>query len=195
MGGGDGMGPKGDGPMTGRGQGICILKIDNDKPSIVEGFTGINGTPVRMARDESMAGCFKNTKKEVDMPGGDRTGPMGTGAMTGRAMGNCVGNTGQGYVTPGVRLRQGGGGQMGVGRGRGAGRGRGFRQGGQMGFGLGRGGVAPYEGNAPYSSSPAMPTREQELEMLESQAEEFQGALTDIQQRISEMESDSGEEK
>jgi hypothetical protein len=32
------------------------------------------------------------------------------------------------------------------------------------------------------------PTREQELEMLKSQAEEFNGALQDIQQRIKELE-------
>ena len=30
--------------------------------------------------------------KEVNMPGGDRTGPMGQGPMTGRAMGDCRGN-------------------------------------------------------------------------------------------------------
>lgn len=45
------------------------------------------------------------------MPGGDRTGPMGQGPMTGRGMGYCTGN-----VQPG----------FGCGPGR-RGRGRGFR--------------------------------------------------------------------
>jgi len=31
-------------------------------------------------------------KEEVNMPGGDRTGPAGMGPMTGRRMGLCAGN-------------------------------------------------------------------------------------------------------
>ena len=49
------------------------------------------------------------------MPGGDRTGPMGRGPMTGRATGFCAGNTTPGYTYP--RYGQG------FGRGRGIGRG------------------------------------------------------------------------
>ena len=105
------------------------------------------------------------------MPGGDRTGPMGAGAMTGRAAGLCVGNSALGNITAGTG--------RGYGMGRGRGMGRGIR-GGQVGVRAGW--VAPYG---------AVPTGAQELEMLKSQAEEFQGALTGIQQRISEMESDS----
>ena len=52
------------------------------------------------------------------MPGGDRTGPMGMGPMTGRAAGYCAGYATPGYVNPG-----GGGGFFGRGRG-GGGRGR-----------------------------------------------------------------------
>ena len=52
------------------------------------------------------------------MPGGDRTGPMGEGPMTGRGAGYCAGTTGVGYAPRrGFRL--------GLGRGFG-GWGRGF---------------------------------------------------------------------
>ena len=34
------------------------------------------------------------------MPGGDRTGPIGNGPMTGRAAGFCVGNQIPGYTNP-----------------------------------------------------------------------------------------------
>jgi hypothetical protein len=64
------------------------------------------------------------------MPGGDRTGPMGLGPMTGRAAGYCAGFGMPGYANP----APGRGFGMGFGRGRGLG-GRGFG----MGFGRGRG--------------------------------------------------------
>ena len=35
------------------------------------------------------------------MPGGDRTGPLGRGPMTGRALGYCAGNNRPGYANPG----------------------------------------------------------------------------------------------
>lgn len=47
------------------------------------------------------------------MPRGDRKGPAGSGAMTGRALGYCVGNDQAGYKVNSVSPR--------------AGRGRGFR--------------------------------------------------------------------
>jgi len=121
------------------------------------------------------------------MPAGDRTGPMGMGPMTGRAAGFCAGYGVPGYMNPVM------GRGLGFGWGRGAGRGRGFGRG--MGFGRTRWAV-PYYGNAPYlpvDAGPygAAPTREQELEMLKSQAEGFQGALQDVQQRISELETEA----
>jgi len=48
------------------------------------------------------------------MPGGDRTGPLGRGPMTGRALGFCSGNASPGFSN------------FGFGRGRGRGRGFGF---------------------------------------------------------------------
>ena len=40
---GDGTGPRGLGPMTGRAKGKCILKIPDDCARPVEGFVGLNG--------------------------------------------------------------------------------------------------------------------------------------------------------
>ena len=53
------------------------------------------------------------------MPGGDRTGPMGQGPMTGRGAGYCSGNPTPGYSIPAFR--------PGIGRGRRVNYGRGFR--------------------------------------------------------------------
>jgi hypothetical protein len=54
----------------------------------------------------------------IKMPGGDGTGPMGRGPMTGRAAGLCAGYPALGYTTPGYG--------QGYGRGLGRGVGRGF---------------------------------------------------------------------
>jgi hypothetical protein len=42
---------------------------------------------------------IETKKEEVIMPGGDRTGPLGQGPMTGRRMGFCSGNEFAGYAT------------------------------------------------------------------------------------------------
>ncbi|MBN2412854.1 DUF5320 domain-containing protein [candidate division KSB1 bacterium] len=39
----NGTGPSGDGPMTGRGMGYCILKRDKENSSITRGITGLAG--------------------------------------------------------------------------------------------------------------------------------------------------------
>jgi len=47
-------------------------------------------------------------KREVIMPGGDRTGPEGIGPMTGRRMGFCAGNEEPGnFYNPGFGFRTG----------------------------------------------------------------------------------------
>jgi len=110
------------------------------------------------------------------MPGGDGTGPMGMGPMTGRAAGYCAG-----YAMPGYANPIGGRGRGVWGRGRGGwGRGRGF------GFAAGRFGWAPM-GTAYPAYGPVAPTREQEMETLKQQASYFQSALADIQKRIDEL--------
>ena len=94
----DGTGPLGQGPMTGRGRGFCVLTNSKDSPGQVEGFVGINGKPVgKMNKNFRFPG-----KEVVDMPFGDGTGPAGLGPMTGRAAGFCAGYPVPGYMNPAV---------------------------------------------------------------------------------------------
>ncbi|MCK5282115.1 MAG: DUF5320 domain-containing protein [Nanoarchaeota archaeon] len=90
------------------------------------------------------------------MPGGDRTGPLGQGSMTGRAAGYCAGFNTPGYANP----------MAGRGFGRGFGRGMGFGRG--RGFGLRQGDFAPVERVVPVYRQPVQPTKEQEKQALEN---------------------------
>ena len=113
------------------------------------------------------------------MPGGDRTGPMGMGAMTGRGAGFCAGAAGPGR-----------GFGMGFGRGRGfGGGGRGWRNRfyatGVPGWMAGSWGASVPLGAAP----------EQELTGLKQQAEYFGQALEEIRGRIQELEGNKSGKK
>lgn len=187
----DGTGPKGEGPLSGRGMGFCALNVGPHAPETTMGFAGTNGKPV--------AGSVENTNTEVSkMPGGDRTGPAGMGPMTGRAAGYCAG-----YSMPGFANAIPGRG-FGFGRGRGFGFGRGLG----LGFRGGRGGggywgapyaapAVPYPGAvAPYTAPyGAGPTPEQEADVLKGQAEYFEDALEGIKKRIAELEAKSNAKK
>jgi len=134
------------------------------------------------------------------MPGGDKTGPFGAGAMTGRGVGYCAGYNRPGYMNPGVGRGYGRGFGMGFGRGGG----RGFGRGGGRGWrnmyyatgqpGWARAGYAPAPepewGPAPYPQEPVA-TRADELAGLKDQARYFKEALDDINKRISELENKS----
>lgn len=121
------------------------------------------------------------------MPGGDRTGPRGMGPMTGRAAGFCAGYSMPGYANP----MQG----RGMGMGRGMGWGRGMGRGMGYGFRGGRGGgwSAPAYGYRTPVAEPfdAPPTRQQEIEELRNQARYFENALSEIKNRLSELEGGS----
>ena len=94
----DGTGPLGQGPMTGRGLGFCVLTTSEENPGQIKGFAGLQSVPVGQ-----ISSNFENTGKEViDMPAGDRTGPAGMGPMTGRAAGFCAGFGVPGYMNPAV---------------------------------------------------------------------------------------------
>ena len=127
------------------------------------------------------------------MPGGDGTGPGGMGSMTGRAAGYCAGYPAPGYINPIS--------------GRGYGFGRGFGRGGggwgrrnmfyatgltgrqRTGYGypaMGNYGLGMPNYGVPYGA-PAAPTKEQELDMLKSQAEYMEDELAGINKRIQEL--------
>jgi hypothetical protein len=94
----DGTGPQGKGPMTGRASGYCVLRESAEKPNRIEGLAGIAGVPV----DDVSHERIEQKKEVIQMPLGDRTGPAGRGAMTGRAAGFCAGYGVPGCRNPGV---------------------------------------------------------------------------------------------
>lgn len=116
------------------------------------------------------------------MPRGDRTGPWGTGPMTGRGMGYCAGYDAPGYANPGPGFGRG----RGWGRGWGGG-GRGWRY-GYYTTGLprwARYGYPPAWAYGPYG--PPV-TEEQETELLKDQAEALKRELEAITMRLEELE-------
>ena len=114
------------------------------------------------------------------MPGGDRTGPVGMGPMTGRAAGFCAGYSVPGYMNP-----VGGRGYWGRGRGGG----RGWRN---WFYATGLPWWArvdqPVWGGVPIEPMAPMIKPEQELAGLKQQAEYFQNSLDRIGERIAELE-------
>ena len=123
------------------------------------------------------------------MPGGDRTGPIGAGPMTGRGVGYCAGYPVPGYANPI-------GGRGCFGRGRGFGRGQG-------GFGRGRRhwhwpvpGWMPYDYGNPYYGAAAFPynsysrelTASEEMNMLKEQSKILEAELRSIKEAIGTLE-------
>lgn len=109
------------------------------------------------------------------MPGGNGTGPMGMGPMTGRAAGFCAGFPMQGS------MNQGNGRCLGMGRGGGHGRRNWFHATGLPGW---------MRAGTSYSDAP---TKQQELAILKGQAGQFEAALGDIHKRLQELESQPAE--
>ena len=105
------------------------------------------------------------------MPGFDRSGPMGAGPMTGRAMGRCNPNRTGG--DPGFFG--------------GYGRGMAFRR-GRGGFGAGRGYRHGF-GAGPGRAAPPVPA-ENELDALKRRADEMQKSLEAVNRRIAELQKE-----
>ncbi len=136
------------------------------------------------------------------MPGGDGTGPLGLGPMTGRAMGFCARYAvAPGFANPGP----------GRGFGRGFGRGGGIGSGGRRGFrnwfsatglpGWRRSayGYPAYGGSPPYGMPYAAPyyppyqqglSKEDELNELKNEAEYLEDALAGVKKRLAELEGE-----
>lgn len=51
----DGTGPQGDGPMTGRGEGYCVLELP-EPGQTSRGYAGLEGMPVRLEQQASRPG-------------------------------------------------------------------------------------------------------------------------------------------
>jgi len=113
------------------------------------------------------------------MPGGDRTGPLGLGPMTGRAAGYCAG-----YPVPGFMNSASGyfGYGRGIGWGRGRGRGLMYR-------------YFPYRPVMPYATVPPYNpyfygADEQDIDLLKREAELLKKQLEEVQKHIETLEKE-----
>jgi hypothetical protein len=125
------------------------------------------------------------------MPGGDRTGPMGMGPMTGRGAGFCAGFPLPGFVNPGFGGAGYGRGWFGRGRGGGRGRRNWFYATGLTGWQRAAMGRPPWAFAAPYGVpfAPGVPGREEETEVLKRQADYLAGALDEVRKRLDELQT------
>ncbi len=116
------------------------------------------------------------------MPGGDRTGPMGTGPMTGRGAGYCAGYDAAGSANAAPGRCMGFGHQRGF-----AGRGFGFGGGGRghrhWFYATGMPGWMRF---GRYPSIYPLPTAETEKQVLKSRADALQSELDAVKKRLAE---------
>jgi len=101
------------------------------------------------------------------MPGGDRTGPLGRGPMTGRGAGLCSGSTSPGYFNPGYGRRF---------NRWGSNFGRGFR-------GFGR----RFWYREGYDISIPQPNMDEEKQYLENLVKSLESEIKEIKDRIQEI--------
>ena len=116
------------------------------------------------------------------MPRGNKTGPMGMGPMTGRGAGLCRGNSLPGFMSSGGG-RFGGSGGMGGGYG---GRARGFRN---RFFATGLLGWLRFPFQGMFNQSDVNESKDDEIQVLKTQAEYLNSSLNEINRRLSEIES------
>jgi len=120
------------------------------------------------------------------MPGGDRTGPLGMGPMTGRGMGYCAGYGMPGYSWPGYGAGRGGI-PWGCGRGRVFGGGRGFWWRARAWA------YPPIPAYAPRWNAPYAP--EQEKAVLKEELSLLEEEMNSLRKRLEELEKKPQEEK
>ena len=115
------------------------------------------------------------------MPGGDRTGPMGMGVMTGRRAGYCSGHSVSGYMNQTYGMVLGFAWSHGFRRDGGRRRRHWFQN--PLLFGW-----QPMTAYAPQPMHPM--TTQEEVDMLKQQSKLYQDALDDINKRIAELEAE-----
>jgi hypothetical protein len=117
------------------------------------------------------------------MPGGDRTGPLGHGPMTGRSLGYCTGKNMYGYMSPSYG--------RGFGRGQGRGFARGFRG---RGRGFGRGyDDYDYRPQQSYTNEPYQPTKDEEKKYLENMVKSLEEEIKLIQEKLQQLTKEKKE--
>ena len=129
------------------------------------------------------------------MPGGDRTGPWGAGATSGRGAGYCTGNNVPGYANPGgIGFGRRGG--FGYGRGFGGGFGGGFGRGRRnrfwnRGFGWRGAGAGYYQEYPDYEPGVGY---ENERDFLKAEARNLRAALDEINKRLDKLQASKKDE-
>jgi hypothetical protein len=53
----DGTGPRGEGPMTGKGNGYCIMRLPDDPREPCRGLTGLTGRPLELPPGSADSGA------------------------------------------------------------------------------------------------------------------------------------------
>jgi hypothetical protein len=132
------------------------------------------------------------------MPGGDRTGPMGQGSKTGRAMGYCSGSDAPGYTTgvpAGAGRGAGRGAGVGMGRGAGRGAGRGFRCRRIPGFERGGGFAARGDYPGYYYPAPAQARTESDVNLLENRVSSLKQELEILTESLKKLRLQESDEK
>jgi hypothetical protein len=132
------------------------------------------------------------------MPGGDRTGPMGQGSKTGRAMGYCSGSDAPGYTTgvpAGAGRGAGRGAGVGMGRGAGRGAGRGFRCRRIPGFERGGGFAARGDYPGYYYPAPAQARTESDVNLLENRISSLKQELETLTESLKKLRLQESDEK
>ncbi|MBN2473099.1 MAG: DUF5320 domain-containing protein [Pirellulales bacterium] len=131
------------------------------------------------------------------MPGGDRTGPMGMGPMTGRAAGYCAGSPVPGFLNAPGGQAFGGRGMGGRGMG---GRGRrnwyyatgltGWQRAAAAAQAFGGGQFVPPV-QAGFGATPTT-ADQQELHVLKQQAQAMEQQMAQLRERIAQLETEDG---
>ena len=128
------------------------------------------------------------------MPHGDRTGPMGQGSKTGRAMGYCSGSDGPGYMT---------GAPVGAGRRSGRGMSRDAGCGASRGFGRrripgsGRSGKFAARGEYPgyYYPAPSQTGAESDIDFLEDRIKALKQEFDKLTENLKNFQSRENDKK
>jgi len=119
-------------------------------------------------RKENVNKLILKKKGGINMPRGDKTGPEGNGAMSGRGLGYCAGNNSPGYVNNCCGRKRGFGAINGFGIGRGTG----------QGFGR-RFWTTPQE----MIQTTKEPTQKELLNELEAEKKEIDKAIKELKQK------------
>ena len=176
----------------GQGAGIQSAQLMAEKgvTSVLTGNCGPNAHQTLSAVGiEVIVGCSGVVRDVIER--------FKTGQFSAASQPNVAGHSGMGGMAQGQPgptqqppMPGGGGGGRGMGRGRGMGMGMGMGRGGGRGMGMGRGGGPPGPDPATVRPPGQSVGKESELAMLKRQAEAMAEQMSQLQQRIQQLEQE-----